>query len=333
VRRAPIVALLVVVASASACRGESVAVAPTHPVDPGEPAAAPEVDDLGEALAAAVLELYAHLGLGNLGAYGDSLAADQVVALFGVTADAALVGRLPATGAPDHLVFRALGPEILGKNLEVELSRDDAVGWVFDEMSYRVTVDNHLASIPIRQTSAWVRDFDRWVELAEHWSYAVPVDELVRLAKSDALARPRAFKTSPAHYGTEIFDVVARAMTAVGDERAALFAEPARLLVLYPDVELRGDAALAAPPLAAWFGDGASIVVREHRLLMTKSRALAIVVANLAVQVAADGAPVELGLRATYVLERVDKRWRIAQQHVSAGLTLEQLSRRVFGRS
>jgi hypothetical protein len=314
---------------AAACRQSTPAVAPARGSAAAEPADEP--GDLAAALTGAVLELYGHLGLGNSGAYFDALATDQSIALIGVTADSVVVGRSPRSATRDRRVFRALGPELLAKNLEVTLSEDGSVGWVYDEMSYRVSFEERIASIPIRQTSIWVRDFDRWVEVVEHWSYAVPVADLRRLAAARKLPAPRAFasqqRIAPAR---EIVRLVGRLHNASGD-RSGMFVAGDRALVLMPDAEYRGADVLRAPSLGQLFGDAATVGLRDYRLGLAKNGELAWMVANLVVRTTVNDDAVEIGLRGTYLLGSSPEGWRVIQLHISAPVTTAELSRRVFG--
>src|SRR5690606_18769337 len=95
----------------------------------------------------------------------------------------------------DRRLYRVLGPTLLTKNLELQLSEDGSVGWLFDEMSYRVPYGGRMASIPIRNTSVFVRDFDRWVLVLEHQAYAVSIDELRGMAAGRRLPAPRRFES------------------------------------------------------------------------------------------------------------------------------------------
>src|SRR5690606_712821 len=133
------------------------------------------------------------------------------------------------------------------------------VGWVFDELSYRVTLQGRIASIPIRQTSVWIRDFDRWVEVVEHWSYARSIDEITRLAVIGEQVKVRPFasdRDEPA--ARAILAVVRGALGRATGDRRRFYAAPERVVVLHPDAETRGLEAITGPSLVERFGDGAN---------------------------------------------------------------------------
>jgi ketosteroid isomerase-like protein len=314
------------------CRRDAAVVAPASGEDRGATADERDPEDLTAALAGSIVDLYGHISLGNTRAYFDILASDQPIVLVGVTSDSVVVGRSPRAATRDRRFLRSFGPTLLAKNLEVRLSQDTSVGWVFDEMSYRVQYLERIASIPIRQTSIWVRDFDRWVEVLEHWSYSMPIEDLKRMGSAGSLPPPARFPAAPPIGAARpILGLVARLHNDDGADRANLLAEGDDLLVLLPGSELHGAEAREAPTLAELFGPGSTVAVRDHRLAMAKNGEVAWLLANLAIRTTVNDEVVELGLRATYVLASGADGWRAAQVHVSAPVTIRELSRRVFG--
>jgi hypothetical protein len=62
--------------------------------------------------------------------------------------------------------------EAASKKLEVQLAQDASAAWVSDEISWRIKACGRMAVIPLRMTSLFARDGDRWVLVFEHLSFA-----------------------------------------------------------------------------------------------------------------------------------------------------------------
>ena len=319
-------------ALAAACSSQNGTVETVMPADVHQET--PEVprEVLGHDLEATVIENYSHLSLGNFGAFRDALAQDQPVAIIGVTPGDVVTGRRPPDAARDRRLYRVLGPTLLSKNLDVHLSADGSVGWTFDEMSYRVPYQGRTASIPIRSTELYLRDFDRWVLVMQHQSYAVSIDDLRTLASSGALEEPKRFPSRAVEKGSrELIALVGRLHNESGPiERGD------GVLVLLPDRdhELRGTDAAQASSLAALFGAGSTVGLRDYRIAFAKNGRIAWMAANLVVRTTVgegSTAAVDIGLRGTYVFEKTAAGWEVAQMHISAAVPEGELSRRMFG--
>lgn len=332
-RRRLLGALAAAVAACSACSGNG-----GNSVDTVDPAdVRPEMPDvprevLVHDLEATVIENYGHLSLGNFSAFRDGLSPEQSVVLFGVTPGDVVVGRRPPDAARDRRLYRVLGPTLLSKNLDVHLSEDGFVGWTFDEMSYRVPYQGRTASIPIRNTELYVRDFDRWVLVLQHQSYAVSFDDLRTLAASGALEAPRRFPSrANSKSARELVSLVGRLHN--GSARP-IAASDALLLLPDRDHEVRGAEAAQTSPLAALFGAGATVGLRDYRVGVAKGEKVAWMAANLVVRTGAgeSGAgAADIGLRGTYVFQRGASGWEVVQMHISAAVPEGELSRRMFG--
>lgn len=63
---------------------------------------------------------------------------------------------------------------VRSKRLRIYLSQDKQVSaaWVSDELSWRITMCNRTAVIPLRMTALYAHDGDRWVQVFEHLSFA-----------------------------------------------------------------------------------------------------------------------------------------------------------------
>jgi ketosteroid isomerase-like protein len=330
-RRRTVLSLLLVV---GACGGSTKQAAPVADVVE-EPALGRE--GLRRDLEATVLEGYSQLTLGNLDAYREGIAADRQITLVGVSPRDVVMGRTPRALSRDRRLYRDLGPTILSKNLDVHLSRDGSVGWIYDEISYRVPYMGRTASIPIRRTALYVRDLDRWLLVMEHESYALPVGEIVDLAARGALEPPR--RLDRRYHRTEgpsslLLRMIERLQEASDSYRRQRVAadEEALLLLPHPEGEIYGAEVPLSASVAGLFGAGASVSLRDYRVFVSPSISSAWIAANLAVTTIVRDEPVEIGLRATYVLENRDKwGWQVVQTHVSAPLLPAELSRLVFG--
>ena len=68
-------------------------------------------------------------------------------------------------------VTPATPTEARSKKLEVHLAQDASAAWVADEISWRIKTCGRTAVIPMRMTSLFARDGDRWVLVFEHLSF------------------------------------------------------------------------------------------------------------------------------------------------------------------
>jgi hypothetical protein len=327
--------LLAALALVAACGGNGPVEiqVPAH-AEPEEPESAPEPEQLSRELEATVLEIYGHLTLGNFAAFRDSLAGEEPVVLLGVRPSDVLVGVAPAEAATDRRLLSAMSPTILAKNLDIHLSPDGSAAWTFDEMSYRVTYGGRVASIPVRSTSLFVRDIDRWVLVAEHQSYPTDIDELRARAAAGRTEQPRRFPSR--HIGDparELVRLVGLLHNAEPRDLGRRVAPGASTLVLLPDAdhELRGRDAVEGPSLATLFGPGATVGLRDYHIGTAKSETVAWMAANLVLRTVVNDEKVDIGLRGTYVFRRGERDWELVQMHVSAPVGERELGRRVFG--
>jgi hypothetical protein len=333
VRWAALSALALAAATAAGCPANNNNGADT--VNPADvPQEMPEVprDVLAHDLEATVIENYAHLTLGNFSAFRDGLSQAQPVTLLGVTPDDVVVGRRPLGASRDRRLYRVLGPTLLSKNLDVHLSADGFVGWTFDEMSYRVPYQGRTASIPIRSTELYMRDFDRWVLVMQHQSFAVSFDDMRTLAGSGALEEPKHFASRAINKSSrDLVALVGRLHNGTGP-----IAKGDGVLVLLPDRdhEVRGADAAQTSSLAALFGAGTTVGLRDYRIDIAKGGHIAWMAANLVVRTSvsekSEGA-VDIGLRGTYVFRLAESGWEVVQMHISAAVPEGELSRRMFG--
>ncbi len=319
---------VVVAALALGCGGKTAATTAV-------PASSGQQEDLGlgelrKTLESTVLENYEQLTYGNIEAFADGVASELDLQMAGVTPSDLLVGRSPAKLRKDRRLFQDRQPRILSKNLDVHLSKDGSVGWVSDEVSYRVDFEGREASIPIRSTAVYVRDVDRWVMAAEHLSYGLPIADILRLATAGELQQAAHLKTDfggSRKRAAPLLGLVGSFINIGGAEVLAA----KETLVLLPGQQQEfhdGD----APALAMLFGDRSTAALREFRIQFAESKRVAWILASLAIRTEHNGDTVEVPLRASFVLEREGQGdWSIVQAHVSAPLLESQLSERVFG--
>jgi hypothetical protein len=192
---------------------------------------------------------------------------------------------------------------------------------VFDQVSYRVSVDGRFASIPIRTTSVYIRDVDRWVLALDHWSYAQPVAAIRGRAAAGEL------EVGDLPVARAASDRVADAVIGLigrleNSDRRVLELRRSRApgaVLLLPGLhdELHGADIAAAPTLYQLFGGEGTVGIRDYRVEASPTGEVAWVAAKLAVRVRGE-VRAEIVLRATYVLVHGASGWQVVQQHVSA---------------
>jgi hypothetical protein len=322
----------------AACGGSNGLVLDDQP--PIEVVTEPEIDpgELLRDLEATVLEGYSQLSLGNLEAYGDTVANETAIGLLRPGPDKIYLGRKPETNVE---VYR-LNPcvQVLSRNLDLRLSRDYTVGWTFDEVSCRAPdpYEGRSTSIPLRVTAVYERHLGNWGLVMQHVSYALPSDDIVLQALSGRLPAPAALPAAgdTGEIARQVGAVLAGILANRDDERRTRVARDPSSLVLWPgpETEYHGEAARAAPPLASLYGRQGVVELRDTFVGVARSQRVVWVLANLRVRVVANGDPIVIGLRATYVFERRDQdagSWMQVSAHVSAPIEHSELARRVFG--
>ncbi len=310
--------------------------------------------DLLHDLEATVLENYNQLSLNNFDAYVDSSARERELLLIGPGPDDVVFGlgeeliaeaRASAgEGAAAYAKFdrrplRHSDGRLVSKNLELHLSSDGSVGWMFDEVSYRLPFAGRQASIPLRVTGVYVRDIDRWVLAQEHVSYALDTADILQMAlRHDPMVASKTMSSRVEATGVPelVRHIVGRVHNGSPRYRARKIASESDTLLLWPDPaeELHGAAAAASPSLAQLFtesGGAAQVSVEAQRIEVARSSRVAWMIALLTVNATVEGTLVTFGLRGSYVLELRDDGWEIVQAHVSVPVSRQELSRRVFG--
>jgi hypothetical protein len=235
---------------------------------------------------------------------------------------------------------------VRSKRLDVHLSADRSVSaaWMSDELSWRLSVCGRTAVIPLRITALYAHDGDRWVEVLEHLSFGrTPMPS----ADGSLVGRPMA----DALIDTNLSDDLGREIVGLFSQQS----ERVRQLVSV-DPEHRAEAdprqmapsfILAPDPDSEWHGDDdiARIQLVDGRLVKIQDRRVGVVgrsvakatvaymIANLVVdlRVHPGSSASQVLLRGTFVFEKRDDKWVIAQAHVSEPITDYALASRVFG--
>lgn len=281
----------------------------------GEVLASYQRATLDPAAAAAVID--PSVGLVAIGVGPTDLAAGQ-----------APVNRWPVAsvgGAPVRVVSRAL---------EVHVAADESLGWSYDEVTLELPVCGRTAAIPLRAFQVYARDADRWTLVAEHLAYAQSMGRWLDAAvRPDGSRLPEAIEREVGAQAAR--DALATAVAPDGD-RAATWDASSAALAVWPDPlqVLRASATVAGPSLAASL-DASALAVDGLRLALSGSRQAAVASATLAARVGrADGQPVDVRLRATFVLE-VGRggAWRVRAAMVSVPITAGALVGRTVGSS
>lgn len=288
--------------------------------------------ELIKSLESTVLENYTQLTFHNIEAIIDSVASEREVQFLGVTPNDIVFGVEPKELAIDRRIFPHYSPRVLSKNLDVHLSQDGSVAWVFDEISYRVQYMNREASIPIRLTAIYVRDGERWVLVGENRSLGVRTDELFSMVKTGKLRQGKSIKND---YGgdkklaVKLLGIVGRFINS-GE---GLHQNENSLVVFHPPgTELKAPFTTDSIRLAQYFGENATVALREFRVQVSISGKVAWLVANLSVTAEVDGKRESLPMRASFVLEKLKEQgWGIVQVHVAVPLQERQISTRIFG--
>lgn len=206
------------------------------------------------------------------------------------------------------------------KVLQLHAAADGSAAWMFDEVSWRITVCGRVLVIPLRVTALYARDGDRWVHAIEHVSWGAPAD----LAEP-VLGRNVPSSASSSAMGTTLATAIAP-LLANPIPASPSYATTSEAVLVGPTwrqewhgADILGKA-LAAGPLAVE-DERAGVIGRDE------ARAtVAYWVGNLR----STQRP-QARLRATFVLERRLGQWVVVQGHVSAPIDDEHLAAMTLG--
>jgi hypothetical protein len=228
------------------------------------------------------------------------------------------------------------------KLLQIHVTEDGSVAWAFDEVSWRLEVCGRTAVVPLRVTSFYLRDGERWVPMMEHVSYAQQVGAVLDNGLAGVALEGQIGPDAAVTGATAVRVAVEGAIGARKDaDKAALFASDADALVLWPDPahELRGSAVVTGPGLADSF-DASSVTIEGYRIGLAGGGGQGASIGwwagtlRLTARRVDEGQAesiVQVRLRATVIVERTDDLWRVVQAHVSAPISNADLASAVFG--
>jgi ketosteroid isomerase-like protein len=288
-------------------------------------------------LEATVLDGYGHLNLSDADAFRDSLTRRHSVSLLAPVSRHSYFGRA-GPSVPSPALGIGAEAEIVSKNLLVRVSPRGDVGWIYDEISYRVVRENRIASVPIRRTATYVWNDGEWRLVNDHRSYPIAISVLNEMAAAGHLPTPQSLsaeQTGPSERAAQVKAVLTTLHSARGLDREQLVSASAGSVWLVPgwDGEFTGARVREAPVLGDLFGTSASVRTRDCQIHVEASGDSAWATCILGVTGFLGGnVRQEMGLRATYVLmDRGSGEWSVNVAHVSAELSEAAMRRAVWG--
>ena len=210
--------------------------------------------------------------------------------------------------------------ELRSKQLRITIAADGKAAWVSDELSWRVAACGHTAVIPLRSTALYAHDGDRWIPVFEHASFARQLR-----AQVDGSLRGKGLKSeSVRDVADPLSGVLQRSLAGRADSTQPI----------------ADDAELIGPDLDAWYGGSireakigtgpirAGGAPRRHGRAIGRSRDR---VAHWIGNFSADTPGGKVRMRGTFVFEKRDDQWVLAQGHLSQPIDDGDLAIRVFG--
>lgn len=210
--------------------------------------------------------------------------------------------------------------EARSKVLQLHAAADGSAAWMFDEVSWRITVCERVLVIPLRVTALYARDGDRWVYAVEHVSWGAPA----------SLAEPVLGRNVPSSAATS------ELATALEAAISPLLANPIPPSTSYASA---GEAVLIGPTWGQeWHGaeiagqalSAGPLAVEDARVGVIGRDATRATVAYWVGNLRSTQRP-QARLRSTFVLERRLGQWVVVQGHVSAPIDDEHLAAMTLG--
>jgi hypothetical protein len=315
---------ILVVAAAAACGrgGQQKVVVPLR--DPYSGAETSDLDRLKRELELEILESYGR----ELDGEAPGVRGKTVAIRIGTGPDE-LAWKRELAELPRRRWPVAEGQPV-SKLLEVHLVPDGSTAWAYDDVSYRLDVCGRVAVIPLRLTSLYLRDGERWVLVMEHMSFARTLTGPRATSNNEENWEGWTGSVSTSAAGTMVKRVAAKALIEG-------FTTSAETLVLWPDPqsEVRGQAA-SGLTLSAALG-GVAVSIEGDRTGVTTAigdskRTYAWWAGTLKSE-RAPGDPDQrpIHLRATAVLSQSAGVWTVEQLHVSAPISDAELASTVLG--
>jgi hypothetical protein len=209
------------------------------------------------------------------------------------------------------------------------LSHDRTAAWVYDEISWRITVCSRIAVVPLRMTALYAHDGDRWIPVFEHLSFArTPAPALDGLPRGVEIKSKRLPEVTD-----DLSRVLALGLFKHSPNSAAMLASGPDALLLGPDItdEWKGSA-LATASLPA-----TSLTAEDRRVGIVGRTAAKATVAYWVGNFNADYPPRpgvsggKLRLRGSFVFEKRANQWVLVQGHLSEPIDELELATAVFG--
>ncbi len=251
-------------------------------------------------------------------------------------------------------VEKTMPTEVRSKRLETHLAQDLSAAWVFDELSWRISMCGRTAVIPLRITMLYARDGDRWVPVFEHMSFGhMPAPR----RDGSLYGKTIPSKVVSTDFKDELSNVVNPVLAYSANRTAALATEDDAML-LGPDADAEWH---GRDVLGAQLAPGPAKIVEDRRIgylgrslgRATIAYWIGNVIADLPARPGVAAGKVRL--RTTFVFEhrRVvnasevkgdarpelkscaldpkDCRWFLVQGHVSQPIGDQELATKVFG--
>jgi hypothetical protein len=230
---------------------------------------------------------------------------------------------------------------VRSKALQIHLSHDKQVtaAWMSDELSWRITMCGRTAVIPLRMTALYAHDGDRWVQVFEHLSFG-------RIPQPTADGKLRGAAIRDAVVNRGLSDDLSRVLNGLLSAQATRIklsvastssddpTQPAPTFLLGPD------------PDSEWSGgqvesirlvDGKVTPDQRRVGVITSGRPEKATIAYWVGNLVADlrhhpGTPAsKVLLRGTFIFEKRDDKWVIAQGHISQPIDDVDLATAVYG--
>ncbi len=221
---------------------------------------------------------------------------------------------------------------VRSKRLQINLSLDGTAAWAFDEISWRVQVCGRTAVIPLRMTSLFARDGDRWVPVFEHLSFGRR-PTAARAGELPAKAIPSA--STSGDLRDALSGVLQQGLLKLNQRNPVLVADGPEALVVGVGVDSEWHGAEIQTARLSMLDLRA-----EERLVGTVGRTadgatIAYWVGNFVASVSSrPGLPAgKVRMRGTFVFEKRASSWILVQAHVSQPITDDDLANLVFGTS
>lgn len=231
---------------------------------------------------------------------------------------------------------------VRSKNLRIHLSHDKQVtaAWMSDELSWRITMCNRTAVIPLRITALYAHDGDRWVQVFEHLSFGrmpqptpdgklrgAPIREaVIDRGLSDDLSR---------QLNALLSAQSTRVKLAVASGRDDDPTQPAPTFLLGPDPDAEWSGAQSLDSVRLIDGKVTLDQRRVGVISMGKpdKATIAYWVGNLVADLSHHpGTPSsKVLLRGSFIFEKRGDKWVIVQGHISQSIDDIDLATYVYG--